>query len=268
MKSAFILPFNRARVQEGYHQPPPIVAADADIQGQSMEFRINAKKVALWLQIAAIVLTAAHIAGAISTYMFGHGNLLGLIGTFDLNNENNVPTFFSTFLLVSSAALLAVIAGGSTMAAGETRYWRWLSIIFLYLAIDEDASLHELFIEPVRDFLHTGGLLFFAWVIPYALVVLTIGLLYLGFVLRLPPRTRRLVIASGCIYLTGAIGFELVGGWYLERHAEIENFTYALLVACEEFCEMSGVILFIYALLDFLSDQLKGGSLRILIRSR
>lgn len=232
-----------------------------------MEFRINAKKVALSLQMAAIVLTAAHIAGAISTYMLGHSNLLGLIGTFDLNNENNVPTFFSTFLLVSSAVLLAVIAGGSTRADGNTSYWRWLSIIFLYLAVDEDASLHELLIEPVREILNTGGLLFFAWVIPYALVVLTIGFLYLGFVLRLPARTRRLVIAAGCIYLTGAIGFELVGGWYLDRHAETEDFTYAMIYACEEFLEMSGVILFIYALLDFLSDQLKGGSLRILIRS-
>jgi len=201
--------------------------------------------------------------------MLGHDSLFGLIGTFDLNNENNVPTFFSTFLLVSSAALLAVIARGSTMANGyNTSHWRWLSIIFLYLAVDEDASLHELLIEPVRDILNTGGLLFFAWVIPYALAVLTIGFLYLGFVLRLPTRTRRLFIAAGCIFLTGAIGFELVGGWYLERQAETEDFTYAMLIAGEEFLEMSGVILFIYALLDFLSDQLKGGSLRILIHSR
>ena len=233
-----------------------------------MEFQINAKKVALTLQIAAILLTAAHIAGAISTYMLGHANVYGLIDTFDLNNENNIPTFFSTFLLVSSSALLAVIAGGSTVAARDAGYWRWLSIIFLYLAVDEDASLHEMLIDPVKEVLHVGGPLFFAWVIPYSLALLVFGAFYLGFVLRLPKRTRWLVIAAGSMYVMGAIGFELIGGGYFAYHAEVEDFTYAMLVAAEEFSEMSGVVLFIYALLDFLSDQLKGNSLQILIRSR
>ena len=122
--------------------------------------------------------------------------MLGLIDTFDVNIENNVPTFFSTFLLVSCAALLAVIANQPAVARREAAYWRWLCLIFLFLALDEDASLHELLIEPMKRHLPLDGPLFFAWVIPYGLAVLVVGLLFLKFVLRLPARTRRLVIVA------------------------------------------------------------------------
>ncbi len=123
------------------------------------------------------------------------------------------------------------------------------------MAIDEDASLHELLIEPVRDLLPVAGPLYFAWVIPYGLAVLAIGVLYLRFVWSLTVRTRGLFIGAGSLYLAGALGFESVGGWYFSRHGDIEDLPYSLLVATEEFLEMSGVILFIYALLDYLRDR-------------
>jgi hypothetical protein len=107
--------------------------------------------------------------------------------------------------------------------------------------------------------------MYFAWVIPYALAVLVIGVLYLRFVWSLAARTRALFICAGSVYLAGALGFESVGGWYFSLHGEIEDLTYSLLVAAEEFLEMSGIILFIYALLDYLRDQLAGGPLRIMI---
>lgn len=233
-----------------------------------MEFRINARKVAWSLFAVAVLLIAAHIGGMISRYVLGHGQLLGLIDTFNVNFENNVPTFFSAFLLVTSAVLLAVIARRSDGVAHDVHYWRWLSLIFLFLAVDEDASLHELLIDPIKGYLPLHGPLFFAWVLPYGLAIVIVGLLYLRFVLQLPARTRRLVIAAGGLFLTGAFGFELIGGWYISRHGELVDFHYSMLVGGEEFLEMSGIILFIYALLDYLADQLQGGPLRILIRSR
>lgn len=233
-----------------------------------MEIRINAKSIASTLLITAVLLTAAHIGGAISTYVFGHGRLLGLVETFDLNNENNVPTFYSTFLHVTCAAILAVIGNQATITARDVPYWRWLSLIFLFLAVDEDASLHELLTDPLKSLLDLSGPLLFAWVIPYGIAVLVLGLLYLRFVLRQPLRTRRLIISAGCVFVAGALGFELIGGWYLSLHGGKENLRYLLLVAAEEFLEMSGLVLFIYTLLDFLSAQLQGNPLRIFIRSR
>jgi len=229
-----------------------------------MEFRIDPRKIALSLMHVAIVLVVAHVAGAVASHVFHHEQVFGLVDTFDMNVENNVPTFFSAFILVASAVLLTVIASQST-ADRYAGNWKWLAIIFAFMAVDEDASLHELLIEPVRNLLAVAGPLFFAWVIPYALAVLVIGLLYLKFVWSLPARTRGLFIGAGSLYLAGALGFESIGGWYFSLHGEIEDLPYSLLVAAEEFLEMSGTILFIYALLDYLRDRLAGEPLRISI---
>jgi hypothetical protein len=233
-----------------------------------MEIRLDARRIALSLLVVAILLTAAHIAGAIWVHVFGFERLRNLVETFDLNNENNVPTFFSAFLLMACATLLALIGGGSKAATRDTPYWRWLCVIFLFLAVDEDASLHELLIGPVKRTLDLPAPFLFAWVLPYACAVVAIGFLYLRFVLRQRARTRLLLIISGAVYIAGTLGFELIGGWYLSRHDEIEDLHYLLLVAAEEFLEMAGSILFIYTLLDYLSEQLQGGPLRILVRSR
>jgi hypothetical protein len=151
------------------------------------------------------------------------------------------------------------------MTDGGATYWKWLAIVFLFLAVDEDASLHELLIQPLRERLPMAGPLYFAWVVPYGLAVLVVGLVYLKFVQSLPVRTRRLFVAAGSIYLAGALGFEFAGGWYLSQVEASEDFPYSLLVAVEELLEMSGIVLFIYALLDHLRQRLEGAALRIRI---
>lgn len=231
-----------------------------------MELRLDPTKVGLTLLAIAVALLLAHVAGAISTHVFGHDHVFGMVATFDLNVENNVPTFFSAFMLVGCAILLALIASQSR-ADRYAAHWRWLAVLFAFLAVDEDASLHELLIEPVREVLPVAGPLFFAWIVPYGLAVLAIGLLYLPFVRSLPARTRVLFIAAGCLYLGGALGIEAIGGWYFSRHDETEDLTYSLLVGAEEFSEMSGVVVFIHALLDYLRQRLAGGSLRIFLAS-
>lgn len=227
-----------------------------------MHIRIEPGTVASTLMSVAIVLVLAHVAGAISSYVFDHERVFGLVDTFDMNVENNVPTFFSAFILVTSAVLLAVIASHASTDR-HASHWRWLAIIFAVMAVDEDAALHELLIGPMHDVLPVSGPLYFAWVIPYGLAVLVVGLVYLSFVWSLPVRTRALFIGAGSLYLGGVLGFEFVGGWYYSLHGEVEDLPYSLLVAAEEFFEMSGIILFIYALLDCLRDRLAGEPLRI-----
>lgn len=230
-----------------------------------MEFSIHPRKFCLSLLVIAVLLAVAHLCAMISLYILGDDFVYGLVDTFDLNLENNIPTVFSTLILMTSAVLLAVIANHAATIKHNAGYWKWLAIIFIFLAVDENASLHELFIDPIQDMLPSGGIMYVGWIIPYALAALVIGLLYLKFVWSLPTRTRYLIILSGSIYLSGAIGFELLGGWYLLPRDEIEDFPYSMLVMAEEFLEMSGVILFIYSLLDYLKDQLGGKPVQLSI---
>ena len=218
-----------------------------------VEIRIDARKTATCLLAAVLFLAVAHVGASVLRYELDITHAWGLVDTFDLNFENNVPTFFATMLLVTSATLLAVIALTAARDARDARYWKSLALLFLFLALDEDASLHELLIDPVRAILPVSGPLYFAWIIPYGFAVLLAGLLYLRFVLALRTRTRNLFIVAGALYVAGALGFELLGGWYMSRHGELEDLPYSFLVAGEEVLEMTGLVAFIYALLDFLA---------------
>lgn len=228
-----------------------------------MEIRIEPRRAALALFAVAVMLLATHFAMMFSRFVLHHGRLLGLVDTFNLNVENNVPTFFSAFLLLSCAVTLAVVARMPANSASDRRHWIGLGLIFLFLALDEDASIHELFIGPLKYFLPDTGILHFGWVVPYAVVALVIGVTYLRFVLRLPEPTRSLTFASGCMYLAGAFVFEMIGGWYVSEVSGWMDFPYMTIVAGEEFLEMCGAILFLYALLDCLQRGLGGEPLRI-----
>ena len=67
---------------------------------------------------------------------------------------------------------------------------------------------------------------------------------------------------AGAIYLSGAIGMEMLSGAYCSLHGQ-NNMTYSLYVLLEEFLEMAGIVTFISALLGYLGAQLR--PLRILV---
>jgi hypothetical protein len=232
-----------------------------------MELRIEPRRAALALFAIAVALVAAHFAVMFSRFVLHHGQLLGLVDTFNVNVENNVPTFFSAFLLFTCAVTLAVVARMPGNSASDRRHWTGLAVIFLFLALDEDASIHELFINPLKYFLPAEGVLHFAWIVPYGVLALVIGLVYLRFVLRLAEPTRSLTVASGFVYLTGAFVFEMIGGWYVSEVSRWQDFPYMTIVAGEEFLEMCGAILFLYALLDRLQRGLGREPLAIRLTS-
>ncbi len=118
--------------------------------------------------------------------------------------------------------------------------------------------------EPEREHGPIGGrsdargALYFLWVVPYGVATVVIGLAYLKFVWALPKRTRLHFIMAGVIFLTGALGVEMLGA----READLYGYDtviYCFLYSVEEMLEMLGVVLFIYALLSYLA-QLQGGA--------
>jgi glycosyltransferase involved in cell wall biosynthesis len=64
------------------------------------------------------------------------------------------------------------------------------------------------------------------------------------------------VIIAGLIYVTGAIGIELIGGRYSELYGY--NVTYFVITTLEELLEMVGVVVFIYALTSYIDSEFKG----------
>lgn len=196
-------------------------------------------------------LLLANITGITLKIGLNHDYVYGLVPLFNFNTEMNIPTLYSSLALVLASVLLFIIAFFQRKLNLSYIPWLGLSFIFLFLAIDETSSLHEKFTELVRETLNTSGLLFYAWVIPYGIGLFFFLLAYSKFLFQLPSQTMKYFILSGTIFVTGAIGFELLGGMQADK-GSISGVVYSIFYTCEELFEMLGIAIFIYALLSYL----------------
>lgn len=206
----------------------------------------------LWTITALVTIHALSLFGV---FELGRDHQLGLFRLFNLSEEGNVPTWFAATTLFLSAVLLGV-TWRVVREAGEpfARHWAFLALIFLFIAIDEAAGIHELLILPVRALLSTRRALYFAWVIPYGIAVVVVGLAYARFMLALPRRTALLFLAAALLYVAGAIGMEMLSPWVYDWTGEVTLPMFVMLLV-EETLEMVGVAILVYALLDHLAAR-------------
>ena len=202
------------------------------------------------LILMTALLVLASLAGLVAKFRFGDPWVHGLVPMFNLDTERNVPSFFSTGLIMLCGGAMAAI--GQRVEGMDRWAWQGLALVFALLAADELVSLHERITEPLRGTLHTTGLLYFAWILPYGTATLVLGLVYFRFLLRLPSSLRNRMVVAGVIYIGGAVGIEAVEGAYLERVHDVHDLTFELLASLEESMEMAGMILLLRALMAHL----------------
>ncbi len=227
------------------------------MQELPLDIETTPKKVLITLCVVISTLLSLNILGIVSKFGFGHDQVKGLVALFDLDVESNIPTFYSAFMLMVASILLGVITYASKRVGEAWIAWGGLSLIFMFLAFDEIASIHERFIEPMQSLMDATGFLRYAWVVPYGIAVVIITGLYSGFLLRLPRRTMKLFLLSGAIYVSGALGFELLGGKYASLYGT-QDLSFALICTVEETLEMVGVAVFIYSMLTYMVERFSG----------
>jgi predicted permease len=208
------------------------------------------------LLTCSVLLIAAFLATQTLHWQISKFKLGYLTTLLNADGEQSLPTWFSSGLLLLSGALCALVAWGLRRAR-ERDVWHWagLALIFLVLSLDEQAAMHEQ-LNRLRELLDTGGVLYFAWVLPAALGLLLFGALYLRFWLRLPARTRWLLALAGVVYVGGALGVEVVGAALYE--IDRKSTAYLIAAAVEELCEMLGLAILVYTLLCHIRDYLPG----------
>lgn len=196
-------------------------------------------------------------------YRSASRGVVRLRALFDLNGEQNIPAWFSTLNLITCAALLTVI--GTAKRREKEKFavqWFILAGIFLFLGFDEAFAIHEELNAPLRSALGLGGfqldpdatsLFYYSWVIPYGILTIIVGLLYIPLLLRLPARIRMGFVAAGFMYVTGALVLEMVEGWY--QSAYTARLGYVVLYVTEEALELGGVVLFINSLLTYMRER-------------
>ena len=210
---------------------------------------VDPRGVARGLAAVMAAIASLSLAGQFFKHALGHDYLFGFVPLFDLNGERNVPAWFSSSMLLLCALLLAAVARSEGKGGGrDVTRWRVLSAIFLLMSVDEAVQIHEQTIGPLRSVFGTGGIFHYAWSIAGLVFVLVFAAAYLPFVARLDAPTRRLFVAAGGLYVGGALGVEFVQGWHDGLYGV--DGTTALITTVEEVLEMSGIVVFVYALLS------------------
>lgn len=218
-----------------------------------MSIELNAKKFALILFCCAVALWGMNALTLLLEFGYGRDFAMGFVPMFRLNFEANLPTFFSTLLLVT-ASLSCFAIGKATSQNDKASGWRWLALagIAFLLAADEAAQIHELFDKNAgwtEPFFEPSGVLLEPWVVAYGILALVVSITFAPFIFKLQPRLRNALILSGGMYVGAAIGFEMIGA--VERGGAGETLWYETVNSAEEMLEMTAVIIAIFALLRF-----------------
>jgi len=214
---------------------------------------VNPNTVFFTILIVTVLVVIAGLTSSYVTYELNNGESTLLLKLFDLDEEQNIPTFFSYFLLNFCCFLLLIIhLQQKILNSRWSMYWLFLAIIFFILSFDEAASVHERFSLPVRNYLGTTGWLRYGWIIPAGFFVVIVGLMYIRFIIHLPRRITILSFVSGILYVGGALFMEMPEGAYAQVYGE-NNFIFHILTIFEETLEMVGLSLYIYTLILFLS---------------
>jgi hypothetical protein len=231
--------------------------------GISFDVCLAPARVARVLLAAFALLLCVHAGGLFLTFALQYGDPFGLIRLLNIAVERNIPTLYQSGLFLIGAALFLLLSRLPAHDMRERRMWLVLAATFVFLALDEALAIHERLIDPVRTHLDTGGLLFFAWVVPYSIAVLALAMWATPKFWRLGSRFRILFGLSAVVFLSGAVGMEMVGGEYYEANNEAVDLTYRLYQTLEEALEFMGLILLIYTQLALIVTRADEASLRM-----
>lgn len=210
--------------------------------GQGVSFRVfhwlAARRVSILGVLAGTIclLLPASVV-AVSLWQTGGGEYQYLMEVLAVDRERNLPTYFSTCQLLFATFLLGTIACRERERGCPVFYWVVLAAGFLAMSCDEILSFHEtlnhLGLELAGPSL--GPHLHFGWLLFGGSISLIAAVLFVPFLRQLPRQTAVGYMAAGAVYLGGAVGMEQLD----------------ISVTLEEALEMSGIWLFLRALLGY-----------------
>jgi hypothetical protein len=247
-----------------------------------MQFVVSSRRIVRAMLLAALILTFASLAGELSriTRNWRKETLLDMVLTpLEIGADSSIPTWYSSIALLMCSVLLATIAATKKrQGEGYATHWGVLSAIFLMLSIDEVARIHETVGDVIYSLANSvgftpSGFIYYVWVVPGAVFVLVVLLVYVRFLLHLPKRTLLLFLVAGGVFVVGAIGVEMLGSRLVfenvvqsrgsQNASGNTRVMIVVAIAIEELLEMLGIVIFVYALLSYMGFAAKEVTLRI-----
>ena len=221
---------------------------------------IKPKSIDSTLILIASILIILSITSQVFAYFTGR-TLRGLVAFLNLDEELNLPTFFSGLILLISSFLLVIIYLAERNNGNKDKYyWGVLALGFLFMTYDEIFMFHERYVGPIMHAIFKDkdigifNFVWLVWIIPISIITFIIVLVFYRFWHRLPVKTKLNILIAAIIYVGGAIGVELIEGFVVDKHGE-DSLLVNLVCSIQESMEMFGTIIFIHALLNYIVDK-------------
>lgn len=181
-----------------------------------------------------------------------------LTSLVDLNGENSLAAWYSSTQLFGICILGAIFAQNRIRKDHRAVLLVGLPLLFLAMSIDEAVQIHE-WLGAKSDRLLEGGtreqtmfaktgIWMFVIGLPFTALFLAWAYSIKKYTSEKPHCLRRMVLGM-VVLLAGALGFEFASNW-------TTGTTYVLGVVAEEFCEMAGATIILWAVYELAIDQL------------
>ena len=155
-----------------------------------------------WVRLVALMLVAAQVALTLCYLAYSRG--LPGFRQFNMDGENNVPTWWSSLILIATAVVCLGLWQATTRLGRPGATWLVIAIGFLGLSMEEVASIHEDVGSSVGG--GAGGVSI--WPLLYS-PVLFVGMWMLVRAVRDLPRPIAVAALGGLACYTGVLGVEL-----------------------------------------------------------
>jgi hypothetical protein len=239
-----------------------VAAPRVEAGEESPAIAVITPRVLIAVFVPAILLL--NVANAIAVFLYHHRHHHGgrFFNEFSLDREANVPSWFSSALLLTAAAVVALVALDALARKSRWgRHWAGLSVVYVVLSMDETSEIHERIGSWLRAHLNLHGPFHYAGVIPALALAVFVGVTYIRFLRALPRDTLLGILISAAIYIGGAAGVEAASGWWAEGHGS-KSTALLLVSTVEENLEMFGTLLFILVVLAYFARTGRSVALR------
>lgn len=217
---------------------------------------LSAKKVAIDLEITAILLAILSVAGQSLKYLTNYDKAFGLIPLVNMAKALSIPTIFTVLIAFIATVLLGIIT--AIRYSQNDRYrgqWLGLSIFFLLTALDKGSALGTYFFKQFRGLMRgfIPGFPDQKWITTLVILLVILVVFYPKFIAALPKKTKLMTSLSLAVYYVGFLFIERFADQYAVLYT-IDNLPYHILFSIGKMLEISGLILWITVLLDYLGS--------------
>lgn len=188
----------------------------------------------------------------------GHPRLMGISREFRLQEEANIPSFFSALALFATALAAFTVCHALPRDDRDRLGWKVMGGLFIFMAFDEAAQIHELIKLPHALMTYDRYLHYFS-VFPYLAVAGALAAILFPFWLRLSREVRFMFAVAGILYVLSAVGMEVRENGLVTAGLPETALPLAINYLLEELGEMLAVALFLRSVLTRLAE-LGGGA--------